>query len=58
VAEGVESAEQLAMLDAEGCRLAQGYYFSPPMHAQEINAMVSALAEIDSAGATRTAVAQ
>jgi EAL domain-containing protein (putative c-di-GMP-specific phosphodiesterase class I) len=57
VAEGVESAEQLAMLDAEGCRLAQGYYFSPPVHAQEINAMVSALAEIDSAAATRTAVA-
>ena len=37
VAEGVESAEQLAMLDAEGCRLAQGYYFSPPVHVQEID---------------------
>lgn len=43
VAEGVESAEQLAMLDAEGCRTAQGYYFSPPVHVQEISAMVSAL---------------
>jgi diguanylate cyclase (GGDEF)-like protein len=45
VAEGVESAEQLAMLDAEGCRLAQGYYFSPPVHGHEISAMVKALAE-------------
>ncbi len=45
VAEGVESAEQLAMLNAEGCRLAQGFYFSPPVHAREINAMVKALAE-------------
>jgi diguanylate cyclase (GGDEF)-like protein len=45
VAEGVESAEQLAMLGAEGCRLAQGFYFSPPVHAQEIDAMVRALAE-------------
>lgn len=46
VAEGVESAEQLAMLDAEGCRLAQGYYFSPPVHAREIDAMVRALVEV------------
>jgi diguanylate cyclase (GGDEF)-like protein len=45
VAEGVESAEQLAMLDAEGCRLAQGYYFSPPVHVQEIDGMVRALVE-------------
>jgi diguanylate cyclase (GGDEF)-like protein len=45
VAEGVESAEQLAMLDAGGCRLAQGYYFSPPVHVREIDAMVKALVE-------------
>jgi diguanylate cyclase (GGDEF)-like protein len=45
VAEGVESAGQLAMLDAAGCRLAQGYYFSPPVHVQEIDAMVKALVE-------------
>jgi len=45
VAEGVESAGQLAMLDAAGCRLAQGYYFSPPVYVQEIDAMVRALVE-------------
>ena len=45
VAEGVETARQLALLDAEGCRLAQGYYFSPPVHAREISAMVQAAAE-------------
>jgi diguanylate cyclase (GGDEF)-like protein len=44
IAEGVESAAQLSLLDAEGCRLAQGFYFSPPVHPREIDAMVAALA--------------
>jgi diguanylate cyclase (GGDEF)-like protein len=44
VAEGVESAEQLSILTAEGCRLAQGLYFSPPVHPREIDAMIAALA--------------
>jgi EAL domain-containing protein (putative c-di-GMP-specific phosphodiesterase class I) len=59
VAEGVESAEQLAMLDAEGCRLAQGYYFSPPVHVHEISSMVHALATADPVGSAvaRTATA-
>ena len=43
IAEGVESAEQLSVLAAEGCRLAQGYYFSPPVHPHEIDTMVDAL---------------
>jgi EAL domain-containing protein (putative c-di-GMP-specific phosphodiesterase class I) len=43
VAEGVESAEQLRLLGLEGCRVAQGYYFSPPVHPREIGAMVAAL---------------
>ncbi len=43
VAEGVESPGQLAMLDAEGCRLAQGFYFSPPVTVPEIDAMILAL---------------
>ena len=47
VAEGVETAEQLALLDAEGCRLAQGYFFSPPVNPREIDMMVDALAATD-----------
>jgi diguanylate cyclase (GGDEF)-like protein len=44
IAEGVESLEQLRLLEAEGCRRAQGYYFSPPVHPREIDAMVAAVA--------------
>lgn len=33
VAEGVETAEQLAFLAAQDCDYAQGYYFSPPVAA-------------------------
>jgi EAL domain-containing protein (putative c-di-GMP-specific phosphodiesterase class I) len=35
-AEGVETAEQLTVLRAEGCTEVQGYIFSPPRPAQEI----------------------
>lgn len=42
VAEGVETAEQLALLRSEGCALAQGFYFSPPVTVPEIDAMVQA----------------
>ena len=36
VAEGVETVEQTDLLRAAGIRLAQGYYFSPPIPAQEL----------------------
>jgi len=33
IAEGVETAEQLAMLRAAGVRRVQGHFFSPPLRA-------------------------
>ncbi len=36
VAEGAETAEQLEFLRANSCHYAQGYYFSPPVKADEV----------------------
>ena len=36
IAEGVETAEQLALLQSWGCRAAQGYYFAKPLTTVEI----------------------
>lgn len=41
VAEGVETAEQVAVLSAYGCGLAQGYYFSPPVSADAFTELVA-----------------
>lgn len=40
VAEGVETAEQVAVLSAYGCKMAQGYFFSPPVSAQAFTELV------------------
>ena len=40
VAEGVETAEQLAHLRALGCKYAQGYYFSRPLDAAAAGALL------------------
>ena len=36
IAEGVETAGQLAMLRAKGCRVGQGFYFSAPVRAEAL----------------------
>jgi diguanylate cyclase (GGDEF)-like protein/PAS domain S-box-containing protein len=41
VAEGVETEEQAAQLRALGCDLAQGYYISHPLPAEELAAVVA-----------------
>ena len=40
VAEGVETAEQVAFLRREGCHLMQGYYFGRPVAAAELTAVL------------------
>ncbi|MDP8991907.1 MAG: EAL domain-containing protein [Actinomycetota bacterium] len=46
VAEGVESAAQLAHLRALGCEFAQGYYFARPQPAPAIDEMLAASDDI------------
>ncbi len=40
IAEGVETIEQLTFLDVEGCHLIQGYYFSKPLKANDIEEFI------------------
>jgi EAL domain-containing protein (putative c-di-GMP-specific phosphodiesterase class I) len=40
LAEGVETAEQIAFLSARGCRAAQGYYYSPPVAAERLTELL------------------
>lgn len=42
IAEGVETAEQLAFLKSLGCQEMQGYFFSAPVAAEEFTAMLKA----------------
>lgn len=42
VAEGVETEGQLAVLRSLGCQRAQGYYFSRPLPAREVEAFLDA----------------
>jgi diguanylate cyclase (GGDEF)-like protein/PAS domain S-box-containing protein len=42
VAEGLETAEQVAMLQAMGCDLGQGFYFAPPLAAGEAEQQLNA----------------
>jgi EAL domain-containing protein (putative c-di-GMP-specific phosphodiesterase class I) len=42
IAEGVETAGQLALLRSKGCRVGQGFFFSVPLPAQEIYPLLRA----------------
>ncbi len=44
VAEGIETATQLEVLEQLGCSLMQGYYFSPPVPPDEVTALAMAQA--------------
>jgi diguanylate cyclase (GGDEF)-like protein/PAS domain S-box-containing protein len=41
VAEGIETQQQLAALQALHCHAGQGYYFSPPMSARQLEAFLT-----------------
>jgi EAL domain-containing protein (putative c-di-GMP-specific phosphodiesterase class I) len=47
VAEGVESAEQVAFLQKQGCDQYQGHYFSRPLAADGFAALLRAGAEVE-----------
>jgi diguanylate cyclase (GGDEF)-like protein len=49
VAEGVETALQSRVLLQRGCTTAQGYFFSPPLPAEDIEAMMEHIAAGDGA---------
>jgi len=41
VAEGVETKDQLSILKERGCDYIQGYYFSKPLPANEVEKLLS-----------------
>jgi len=50
VAEGIETAGQLALLRTKGCSVGQGYYFSVPLTAQELEPLLRRRSVFDPLG--------
>lgn len=53
IAEGVETAEQMATLKAMGCDIVQGYYFSRPVPASEFEVFLNKRRDSDREGAPK-----
>jgi EAL domain-containing protein (putative c-di-GMP-specific phosphodiesterase class I) len=47
VAEGVETSVQSRVLLQRGCTTAQGYFFSPPLPAKDIETMMADISPTD-----------
>jgi EAL domain-containing protein (putative c-di-GMP-specific phosphodiesterase class I) len=47
VAEGVETADQLALVRRQGCALVRGYLFSRPRPVREVPALIRSLRVAD-----------
>jgi diguanylate cyclase (GGDEF)-like protein len=41
VAEGVETPDELAIVDAAGCEVVQGYFYSPPVSSERLGELLS-----------------
>jgi EAL domain-containing protein (putative c-di-GMP-specific phosphodiesterase class I) len=54
-AEGVETQQQLTHVRSNGCNEVQGYFFSPPVDAEAIQAIITEIGTID--GSTEGVVA-
>jgi diguanylate cyclase (GGDEF)-like protein/PAS domain S-box-containing protein len=56
VAEGIETLDELAIVQAAGCRFGQGYLFGRPMTAEEIEARLARQPAVEPADVVHTAV--
>ena len=56
VVEGVETEEEVAALKALGGLVVQGYYYSPPIPANRVPALISRFGRPDSSGAASTEI--
>lgn len=52
VAEGIETAEQLAWLTAKGCKIGQGYLLSQPVEKDDLNELLCVFPKAASQGGT------